>query len=39
MDLGADEYFMKYNIVLSELPGKVNSLLGSKKSSDVVITG
>ena len=39
MDLGADEYFMKYNIVLSELPDKVHTLLGSKKSSDVVITG
>lgn len=37
MDLGADDYFMKYNIVLSELPGKISSILGSKQESDVKV--
>jgi DNA-binding response OmpR family regulator len=39
MDLGADEYFMKYNIVLSELPGKIAMLLGAKPDSNVKVTG
>jgi len=39
MDLGANEYFMKYNIVLSELPDKISTLLGSPTSSDVKVTG
>jgi DNA-binding response OmpR family regulator len=39
MDLGANEYFMKYNIVLSELPDKIGSILGSNKKSDVRVTG
>lgn len=38
MDLGADDYFMKYNIVLSELPDKIGALLGSKKDSNVKVT-
>ena len=39
MDLGANDYFMKYNIVLSELPDKISALLGSKTSSDIKVTG
>ncbi len=39
MDLGADGYMMKYNIVLSELPDKVAAILGSGPSSVVKVNG
>jgi len=34
MELGADDYLMKYNIVLSELPTKVASILGDELNAD-----
>ncbi len=37
MELGADDYFMKYNIVLSELPDKISTILGSKTGSGVKV--
>jgi DNA-binding response OmpR family regulator len=33
MDLGADDYLMKYNVVPSELPAKIASVLGDGESS------
>jgi len=38
IELGADEYFMKYNIVLSELPNKINTMF-KNNDSDVVVKG
>ena len=35
VELGADDYLMKYNVVPSELPDKVASLLGESKDSEV----
>lgn len=37
MELGANDYLMKYNIVLSELPAKISSLGGtSKETKDTI---
>lgn len=38
MELGADEYLMKYNVVPSELPDKIASFLGESKNSPVKVT-
>ena len=38
MSLGADDYFMKYNIVPSELPDKIATYLGDMPSSGVSVT-
>lgn len=39
MELGADDYLMKYNVVPSELPGKISSLLGaSVQESGIKVT-
>ena len=35
MELGADEYLMKYNVVPSELPDKIASFFGETKDSPV----
>lgn len=39
VELGADGYMMKYNIVLSELPDKVAAILGSAPGSAIKVTG
>ena len=33
VELGADDYFMKYNVVASELPDKVAFMLGEEKAA------
>ena len=38
MELGADDYLMKYNVVPSELPDKVANILGEGSESDVKVT-
>lgn len=38
MGLGADDYFMKYNVVPSELPDKIATYLGDTPSSGVSVT-
>ena len=35
MELGSDDYLMKYNVVPSELPNKIASLLGETADSGV----
>jgi len=35
MELGADDYLMKYNVVPSELPNKIAALLGEEADSGV----
>lgn len=35
MELGADDYLMKYNVVPSELPNKIAALLGETADSGV----
>ena len=35
MELGADDYFMKYNVVPSELPEKIAFILGEKPESGI----
>lgn len=37
MSLGADDYYMKYNIVVSELPAKLSALLGEGSNSSVKV--
>ncbi len=39
MDYGAEDYYMKYNVVPSELPGKIATLLGEVSDSGVKVTG
>ena len=38
MELGADDYLMKYNVVPSELPNKVASILGDGGVSSIKVT-
>ena len=38
MELGADEYLMKYNVVPSELPDKIATFLGESTSSPVKLS-
>lgn len=38
VELGADDYFMKYNIVPSELPEKLAPYLGEASDSSVSVT-
>lgn len=38
IELGAEDYFMKYNIVPSELGEKVGSILGSNSSGAITVT-
>lgn len=38
MSLGADDYFMKYNVVPTELPDKIATYLGETPSSGVAVT-
>lgn len=38
MELGADDYLMKYNVVFSELPDKIATVLGDTKDSQVKVT-
>ena len=37
MELGADDYLMKYNVVPSELPDKIATLLGEASDSGVKV--
>lgn len=37
MDLGADDYLMKYNVVPSELPDKIANLIGDTPDSGVKV--
>jgi DNA-binding response OmpR family regulator len=39
MELGADEYLMKYNVVPSELPGRIATFLGESTESPVKLHG
>lgn len=38
MELGADDYLMKYNVVPSELPDKIASFLGVESDSGITVT-
>lgn len=38
MEYGANDYLMKYNIVPSELPGKIANLLGEISESGIKVT-
>ena len=38
MQYGADDYLMKYNVVPSELPGKIASFLGESNDSGIKVT-
>lgn len=39
MEYGAEDYYMKYNVVPSELPGKIAALLGESTDSGIKVTG
>lgn len=39
VELGADDYLMKYNVVPSELPDKIASLLGENTDSGIKVIG
>ncbi len=39
VELGADDYLMKYNLVPSELPEKIASYIGEASESGVSLTG
>ncbi|OGC45330.1 hypothetical protein A2V49_03145 [candidate division WWE3 bacterium RBG_19FT_COMBO_34_6] len=39
VELGADDYLMKYNLVPSELPEKLAPYLGEQSESGVTLTG
>lgn len=39
VELGSDDYLMKYNVVPSELPDKIASLLGETPESGIKIGG
>jgi DNA-binding NarL/FixJ family response regulator len=38
MELGADDYLMKYNVVPSELPDKIATFLGESPESGIKVT-
>lgn len=39
MEYGAEDYYMKYNVVPSELPDKIASLIGEQSESGVKVIG
>lgn len=39
MEYGAEDYYMKYNVVPSELPDKISVLLGEISDSGIKVTG
>ncbi len=39
MEYGAEDYYMKYNVVPSELPDKIAVLLGETSDSGIKVTG
>jgi DNA-binding response OmpR family regulator len=39
MELGADDYLMKYNVVASELPQKIGIYLGETPDSGIKVVG
>jgi len=39
VEYGAEDYYMKYNVVPSELPEKIAVLLGETPDSGIVVTG